>query len=468
MLELLAAAGILEAAGDGFVVLVGADEPLPAGMPADPIAFADEIAPKHGQGGATEIELFRRCGGALREVLVGDADPLTLLFGSGEPSAGDLYKLAPAARAANRMLGDAVAELMHDLPEDRKLRVIEVGAGTGSGTGVVLPELPEGRYDYTYTDISAGFFSEAEALFGGSEASIDYRPLDIERSPVEQGFDAHGYDLVIASNVLHATRFLKETLGHCIDLLAPSGHLVALEGLRIQGWMDLTFGQLDGWWRYEDDFRPNHALVSPELWKQSLGVVGFVGAEVLGPDGTTRPDRGIIVAQGPEEILEPAGAWILAADEGGVAARLADELEAHNQTVVLAGAEVVEAGSRESWKGAGRGVAGGRAAERRRPPDGARWARSGINDRGVAVGRDALDGERPGARAGPRGRGRDAGAGRVVPHARRAGAGTGARRGADGLAAVGSGQGGRAGGAPAAAAHDRPRPRDGDLPGRRR
>ncbi len=350
MFDLLAAAGIVEQAGDGFVVLVGAGDPLPEEMPADPIAFADEIAPKHGQGGATEIALFRRCGGALLEVLVGDADPLTLLFGSGEPSAGDLYKLAPAARAANRMLGDAVAELMHDLPEDRRLRVIEVGAGTGSGTGVVLPELPEGRYDYTYTDISAGFFGEAEALFGGAEASIDYRPLDIERDPIELGFDAHGYDLVIASNVLHATRFLKETLAHCLDLLAPSGHLVALEGLRIQGWMDLTFGQLDGWWRYEDDFRPNHALLSPELWKQSLGDVGFVGAEVLGPDSTTRPDRGIIVAQAPEEVLEPAGAWILAADAGGVAEKLARELEAHNQTVVLAGADVVEAGSRESWK----------------------------------------------------------------------------------------------------------------------
>ena len=350
MFDLLAAAGIVEQAGDGFVVLLGADGPLPQDMPADPIAFADEIAPKHGQGGATEIELFRRCGGALLEVLVGDADPLTLLFGSGEPSAGDLYKLAPAARAANRMLGDAVAEVMRDLPDDRRLRVIEVGAGTGSGTGVVLPELPEGRYDYTYTDISAGFFGEAEALFGGSEASIDYRPLDIERNPIELGFDAHGYDLVIASNVLHATRFLKETLAHCLDLLAPSGHLVALEGLRIQGWMDLTFGQLDGWWRYEDDFRPNHALLSPELWKQSLGDVGFVGAEVLGPDSTTRPDRGIIVAQAPAEVLEPAGAWILAADAGGVADKLASELEAHNQTVVLAGARVVDAGSRESWK----------------------------------------------------------------------------------------------------------------------
>lgn len=30
---------------------------------------------------------------------------------------------------------------------------------------------------------------------------------------------------------LHATRYLQETLGHCGDLLAPSGHLIALENL---------------------------------------------------------------------------------------------------------------------------------------------------------------------------------------------------------------------------------------------
>ena len=96
--------------------------------------------------------------------------------------------------------------------------MLEVGAGTGSATAALLPELPEGRYDYTYTDISAGFFAEAESRFGGAEASIDYRVLDIEKDPVEQGFDRHGYDLVIASNVLHATRYLNETLAHCLEV----------------------------------------------------------------------------------------------------------------------------------------------------------------------------------------------------------------------------------------------------------
>ncbi len=277
-------------------------------------------------------------------MLAGRADPLTLLFSSGEPTAADLYRKAPVARAANRTLRDAVARLLSALPDGRRLRVLEVGAGTGSATAAVPPELPEGRFDYVYTyvytDISAGFFAEAEGQFGGAEAGIDYRVLDIEVDPVEQGFDRHGYDLVIASNVLHATRLLPETLAHCLEVLAPSGYLVALENLRGQGWLDLTFGQLDGWWRFADDYRPHHALAGPEVWRRALADAGFAGAEVLGletSDSTATPDRGVIIAAGPAEVTEPAGLWVLAADHSGVADGLAAELAARNQAVVLAG-----------------------------------------------------------------------------------------------------------------------------------
>ena len=45
--------------------------------------------------GSTEIGLFQRCGGALADVLRGRADPLTLLFSSGEPTPADLYLKAP-------------------------------------------------------------------------------------------------------------------------------------------------------------------------------------------------------------------------------------------------------------------------------------------------------------------------------------------------------------------------------------
>ena len=337
MLEMMAKGGVLEESGDGFAVRVGSDDPLPEEVPSDPVGLAEWMEGQYPHG-TTEIGLFRRSGGALADVLLGDADPLTLLFSSGEPSAADLYLKAPVAQAANRMLGDAVAALLAELPESRRLRVLEVGAGTGSATASVLPELPEQRFDYTYTDISAGFFSEAESRFGGAEASIDYLVLDIELDPIEQGFDNHGYDLVIASNVLHATRYLGETLDRCRRLLAPSGYLVALENLRGQGWLDLTFGQLDGWWRFADDYRPHHALASPEVWQKALGDAGFAEADVVGVDRSEtagEPDRGVIVAQGPAKVSELPGVWVLASDSFGSAEYLGLELASQNQTVVL-------------------------------------------------------------------------------------------------------------------------------------
>ena len=338
ILEMLAKSGVLEETDGGFVVKLGPGDPLPDEMPGDMEEFVSGMIERYPHG-TNEIGLFRRCGGALAEVLRAQADPLTLLFSSGEPTPGDLYLKAPVARAANRILKETVRTLVAGLPEGRRLRVIEVGAGTGSATAAILPELPEGRFDYVYTDISAGFFAEAEGRFGDGGGAIVYRPLDIEKDPIAQGYDANAYDLLIASNVLHATRYLEETLAHCLKLLAPSGHLVALENLSGYGWMDLTFGQLDGWWRFADDYRPHHALASPAVWRRALGDVGFGEVEVLGlneSDPDEFPDKGVIVARGPVEVLEDPGVWILAADDGGLAARLAADLTARNQTVLLA------------------------------------------------------------------------------------------------------------------------------------
>ena len=368
MLEILARSGVLQTKGQDFVVTVGAEEPLPDKVPPDSEAYLTRVTERFPHA-VNEIGLFRRCAGALPEVLRGNEDPLSLLFGDAEPTAGDLYRLAPVWRAANRMIGEVVRTLVDDLPDGRRLRVLEVGAGIGSATEYILPVLPAGRFDLMYTDISAGFFAEAEARFSTGDVSIDYRVLDIEKDPLDQGFEPHAYDLIIAANVLHATRHLNETLGHCRTLLAPSGLLVALENQRGRGWMDLIFGQLDGWWRFADRYRPNHALAGPDVWCRALADSGFAESEVLGVDRSGAaglPDRGVIVAQGPAKIDLPEGAWILAADQGGMAVSLAAQLAEQNQRVVLAGADPertgavagnsrivaapVEAERRESWR----------------------------------------------------------------------------------------------------------------------
>ncbi|MCY3725621.1 MAG: SDR family NAD(P)-dependent oxidoreductase [Rhodobacteraceae bacterium] len=339
ILEMLAKSGILEEKEDEFVVRTGPDDKLPGKLPVDVDGFVTKMEERYPHG-VNEIGLFKRCGGALHEVLRGEADPLTLLFSSGDPTPGDLYLKAPIAKAANRIMKETVRTLVADLPEGKRLRIIEVGAGTGSATAAILPELPEGRFDYMYTDISAGFFSEAEARFGDGNGAIKYAPLNIEKDPIGQGFEANSYDLLIASNVLHATMYLEETLEYCLKLLAPSGQLVALENLTGQGWMDLTFGQLDGWWRFADQYRPHHALAEPKVWHRVLKDVGFAEAEVIGVDESDPDeflDKGVIIAQGPAEIKEEPGIWVLVSDDNGIADQLARDLSARNQSIVLAG-----------------------------------------------------------------------------------------------------------------------------------
>ena len=277
------------------VLGIAADGP-PAGPPEE---LFERLAEAHPEG-AVELGLLRRCGAALPEVLRGRAEGLELLF-SGEPNAAHLYREAPGYRALNALAAEAVAAVVSPLPEGRRLRVLEVGAGTGGTTAALLSALPVGRTDYVYTDISAGFFGEAEKRFEGTEAGMSYRVLDIERDPEEQGFAAHRHDLVVAANVLHATRDLRESLVHCRRLLAPSGVLVLVEGVEARGWLDLTFGMLPGWWRFADGFREEHPLVGPAVWRRALSESGFGEIALAG----TGLGQAVVLARGPVAV-EPA------------------------------------------------------------------------------------------------------------------------------------------------------------------
>jgi len=110
----------------------------------------------------------------------------------------------------------------------RGLRILEVGGGTAGLAAHVLPLLEPGLHSYTFTDVSAGFFPSALAKArrlprGGVQ---DIRP---RKARHEQELAAGSFDFIIGTNVIHAVRDIRVTLGHLRDLLAPGGSLVFMD-----------------------------------------------------------------------------------------------------------------------------------------------------------------------------------------------------------------------------------------------
>lgn len=158
------------------------------------------------------------------------------------------------------------------------LRVLEIGAGTGGATSTILPSLRGAQGDalflsYTYTDISAGFFNDAKERFK-DYSGIDYAVLDISKDPLEQGFEAESFDLIVAYNVLHATENLQRTLSHVRKLVHPEGRLLLQELAPRTMWAGV-FGVLAGWWYGHDDGRTEAPYVEIERWTEELISAGF-------------------------------------------------------------------------------------------------------------------------------------------------------------------------------------------------
>jgi acyl transferase domain-containing protein len=322
----------------------------------DPASLAESVE-REVPSAAIELSLVRRCGSRLADVLRGDADPLELLFpgGSLEPLER-LYQESPVARAYQELTREAVAAAVRDVPKGRRISVLEIGAGTGATTASVLPVLDPANTRYVFTDMSALFADRAAEKFR-SFPFVEYRNFDVERDPALQGLNAGEFDLVIAANVLHATRDLSETLRRVRGLLAPGGVALITEAVRPHRWLDITFGLTDGWWRFEDTaLRPAHALVSCDRWLSLVAETGFSDAShMLAPDALAGPmgAQTLLLARAPlrEKIAADAvadaaaGRWLILADTGGVGGALADRVRRAGGVPTLVPAAAREQGA---------------------------------------------------------------------------------------------------------------------------
>jgi len=272
------------------------------------------------------VEMLKRCGARLAEVLRGEVDPREILFTPDALTAwSQFFSELPWYCFYNSIVAEAIAIVAQSVPRNTKLRILEIGAGTGGTTSFVLSRLPLGEVEYLVTDISPFFLAHARQQFGNN-SNVRFSALNIERDPAAQ-LEQQTFDVILAANVLHATADLRVALRNMKRLLSPGGIAVLLEGTRKMACTDLIFGVTEGWWRFRDlDLRPTHPLLNEQQWRTLLNEVGFENVEsISGTKGQEGADQAVVIGRAPN-LQTAEKNWLIFADAKGVGEKIAGVL----------------------------------------------------------------------------------------------------------------------------------------------
>ncbi|AGC43222.1 polyketide synthase [Myxococcus stipitatus DSM 14675] len=241
------------------------------------------------------LPLLQACLDAYPLILAGKRPAAHVVFPGGSVElVRSVYGESELSRFYNQAVSKAVLGLAASRGE-RPLRILEVGAGTGSTTVEILRALAGAGMpcEYRYTDVWDKLLAEAKSRLGPQHPSLRFSLLDVNTAPQAQGLDEE-FDVVVATNVLHATRDLHTTLRHVKKLLRPGGALVLNESVDVQEFSTCTFGLLPGWWGAVDAHErlPDSPLVSSAGWTALMKDEGFEVASPLIPADPTLPSLG--------------------------------------------------------------------------------------------------------------------------------------------------------------------------------
>ncbi|MDC0525691.1 KR domain-containing protein [bacterium] len=270
-----------------------------------------------------------------------------------------IYEHAVTSAFYNGCVVASVQAVCALLPAKRRVVVVEVGAGTGGTTSSVLPILGALCERYIFTDVSDVFLRNARVRYTDFPF-VEYSLLNIDADLCLQGFASHQVDLLISTNVLHATPYMNNTLRNCKQLLRAGGMIIVNEGLVTSAFTQITFGMTDGWWLFaescdQERVGQDSPLLSWRQWQAVLICHGFHHAHCMQGDTFLR-SQAVIVGQkaasgNGEPVALSDSAHFFSGGLGGLGlltARLLVEGGAQ-QLVLSSRSDRVIAGSESDW-----------------------------------------------------------------------------------------------------------------------
>jgi acyl transferase domain-containing protein/ubiquinone/menaquinone biosynthesis C-methylase UbiE len=202
------------------------------------------------KGASLNGEMVCQLGPQIVSMMKGETAPLELMM--QEKLLSRYYEHGLKWDRSHLQIGALVKQFSHKHP---RAKILEIGAGTGGATKAILENL--GTIDsgwgplaasYDFTDVSEGFFEAAQERLAAWKGLVRYKKLNVEQNVSRQGFKSGTYDLIVASQVLHATKSMKNTMSNVRKLLKPGGRLLIIETTQDPVDIQFVFGLLPGWW----------------------------------------------------------------------------------------------------------------------------------------------------------------------------------------------------------------------------
>ncbi|MBF0238361.1 MAG: SDR family NAD(P)-dependent oxidoreductase [SAR324 cluster bacterium] len=241
------------------------------------------------------LRLLGECIAHYPAILRGETPATNIMFPDSSPELVEgIYKKNVTADYFNTRVAESLRlyvekRLSLTKGNEAPIRILEIGAGTGGTTSLVLEAVKaySPHIHYVYTDISPTLIQYGKKIFGEQYPFMTFSVLDIEKDLQNQGYKPDDFDIVLAANVLHATKRIRNTLTQIKSLLKRNGVLIINELSKAPDFVTLTFGLLKGWWLYEDEEirLGGGPLLNFRLWNRVLEEEGYAKITNLGDPG---------------------------------------------------------------------------------------------------------------------------------------------------------------------------------------
>lgn len=234
------------------------------------------------------LDLSLACIPRLPELLRGETTGVQVLFSPENYNRSLAIYGAHLQEVYYGMIAERIVVHCHqiwDREPNKKINILEIGAGSGKGTVRMLEGLSgyEDKIRFCFSDIGNSFLRRAKKRFSSFECEWEFRLLDISEPPTEQGFVENDFDIIFATNVLHATANLRTTLTNAHRLLAPGGNIFVNEIVEDMAVNTVTYGMTSGWWLANDGLRlPLSPVATIPTYRSLLTEIGFDNLDVIG------------------------------------------------------------------------------------------------------------------------------------------------------------------------------------------